>query len=221
MTAAIVAHRGFSARHLENTVAAIRAALRVGVDFVEVDVHETRDGKLVVFHDRRLNRICRVPGRVRDMTLREMKALNPQIPSLRQVLRMCRGRAGVVVEIKRADPRKVAAEIDRCGMTDEVIVLARSLRYLAEVAAVSPGIRRFALVTAGPPCAFPVEVHGLAVPQRMIRTAADVRRLRRCGLELFVWTVNRRARMKRLIAWGVDGLITDWPDRAKSVLARV
>ena len=71
----IIAHRGFSGRYPENTLAAVRAALDLGVDFVEIDVHETRDGEVIVFHDYRLKRICRVRGRVRDKTLAEIKAI--------------------------------------------------------------------------------------------------------------------------------------------------
>ena len=62
----VIAHRGFSGRYPENTLAAIRAAIQLGVDLVEIDVHETADGRLIVFHDYRLNRICGVSGRVRD-----------------------------------------------------------------------------------------------------------------------------------------------------------
>src|SRR5664280_490941 len=107
----IIAHRGFSGRYPENTLTAVRAALDLGVDFVEIDVHETRDGELIVFHDYRLYRICRVRGRVRDKTLAEIKRLNRQVPTLAEVLQMCRGKARVLIEIKGADPRKVAAVI--------------------------------------------------------------------------------------------------------------
>src|ERR1039458_5631916 len=82
----IIAHRGFSSRYLENTLTSVDAALRLGVDLVEIDVQETRDGELIVFHDYRLRRICGVRGRVRDKTLAEIRRLNPQVPTLRQVL---------------------------------------------------------------------------------------------------------------------------------------
>src|ERR1035438_9941021 len=95
----IIAHRGFSSRYLENTLASVRAALQLGVDLVEIDVQETRDGELIVFHDYRLRRICGVRGRVRDKTLAEIRRLNPQVPTLRHVLCACRGKARVLTEI--------------------------------------------------------------------------------------------------------------------------
>ena len=73
----IIAHRGFSGRYPENTLASVRAALQLGVDFVEIDVQETRDGELIVFHDYRLRRICGVRGRVRDKTLAEIQRAEP------------------------------------------------------------------------------------------------------------------------------------------------
>ena len=203
----IIAHRGFSSRYPENTLPAIRAALKLGVDMVEIDVHETRDGRIVVFHDYRLNRLCGVPGRVRDKTLREL----PGIPTLEQVLKTCRGRARVLIEIKRADPAKVAGVIERLGMRRQVIVFSMSERIMRELPA---GIPRFGLATRN--LKFDAPVTGLGVNRRLIRSRADVRRLHRRGLQVFVWTVNRRKEMERLMAWGVDGLITNYPDRAIS-----
>src|SRR5580700_6515840 len=123
----IIAHRGFSSRYPENTLASVDAALQLGVDFVEIDVQETGDGELIVFHDYRLNRICGGRGRVRHKTLAEIQQLNPQVPTLREVLTTCRGRTRVLIEIKRADPRKVAELIAKLHMEREVIVFALSV----------------------------------------------------------------------------------------------
>jgi glycerophosphoryl diester phosphodiesterase len=220
MTPAIIAHRGFSSRHVENTMPAFRAALELGVDFVEVDVHETRDGELVIFHDYRLNRICGVRRRVCDATLAEMKRLNPTIPTLREVLTLCRGKARVLVEIKRADPRKVAAQIEARRMEREVIVFALSMRRMKEFAAANPRIPRFALVAGRLPHKLPFDAEGIGASRRLIRSRGDVERIHRRGWKLFVWTVNRRCEMERLAEWGADGIITNYPDRAKSCLAR-
>lgn len=201
---------------------AIRAALRFGVDFVEVDVHETRDGKLIVFHDFRLDRICGVPGRVRDRTLADIQRLNPSIPTLAEVLCVCRGRARVLVEIKRADPRKVAEQIVKSGMKHRVIVFGLSQARMKIFAEAVPGVSRFALVAKRLPRSpreLPFTVAGIGAGRQLICSRADVARIHRQGWKLFVWTVNRRADMERLLSWGVDGLITNYPDRAKSCLA--
>ena len=218
----IIAHRGFSSRYTENTLPAIRAALRLGVDYVEVDVHETRDGELVVFHDYRLDRLCGVPGRLRDKTLAELQRINPAIPTLREVLRVCRGKARVLIEIKRADPRQVAALVQALGMERQVIVFALSPQRMQVLATVNPRIPRFALVARRLPssaCPLPFTMAGIGASHRLITSRAVVARLHRCGWKLFVWTVNRRAAIERFRAWGVDGIITNHPDRAQSCLA--
>ena len=218
----IIAHRGFSGCYVENTMPSIRAAIQLGVDCIEVDVHETRDGKFVIFHDYRLDRLCGVPGRVCDKTLAELKRLNPSIPTLAQVLRACRGKARILVEIKRADPRKVAALIAKAKMEGEVIVFALSLPRMKTFAAAAPHVSRFALVARRLPRnahELTVTVEGIGASRLLIRSRSDVARVHRHGWKLFVWTVNRRRDMERLAEWGVDGIITNYPDRAKSWLA--
>ena len=228
----IIAHRGFSGRYPENTLAAIRAALAVGVDFVEIDVHETRDGELIVFHDYRLNRMCGVRGRVRDKTLAAIKRLHPRVPTLAEVLRVCRGRARVLVEIKRADPRKVAALITKLRMEREVIVFSLSVPRMKAFAAAAPRVTRFGLIAhhfrpslhalrLGGQVRSTLNVNGLGLSRRLVTSPRVVREIHRRGWKLFVWTVNRESEMEKLARWGVDGLITNHPDRAKSCLARL
>jgi glycerophosphoryl diester phosphodiesterase len=221
----IIAHRGFSSRYLENTLAAVRAALELGVDFVEIDVQETRDGALIVFHDYRLNRICGGHGRVRHKTLAEIQRLNPQVPTLREVLSACKGKAQVLIEIKRADPRKVAGLVAKLRMEREVVVFSLSVARMKQLAAADPGIPRFGLIARNPLWAMArlkaaVAVEGLGISRRLITSPRVVRRIHRRGWKVFVWTVNREAEMKKLASWGVDGIITNHPDRAKSCLAR-
>jgi glycerophosphoryl diester phosphodiesterase len=221
----LIAHRGFSGRYLENTLASVRAALTLGVDFVEIDVQETRDGELIMFHDYRLNRICGVRGRVRDKTLAEIKRLNPQVPMLREVLHACRGQARVLLEIKRADPRKVAAVIARSRMEAEVTVFSLSVPRLRVFAAAAPRVRRFGLIARRLFLSLrafrsPLTVDGLGLSRHLVTSPRVVRRLHRRGWKVFVWTVNREVEMKKLAGWGVDGIITNHPDVAKSCLAR-
>ena len=220
----IIAHRGFSGRYAENTLASVRGALKLGVDFVEIDVQETCDGELIVFHDYRLNRICGVRGRVCDKTLPEIRRGNPQVPTLREVLHACRRRARVLIEIKRADPHKVAAVISETRMENEVIVFSLSIRRMNEFAAENARIPRFGLVARRLPLAMTrlraVGIEGIGVSRRIVRSQRVVRRIHNRGWKLFVWTVNREAEMRKLARWGVDGIITNHPDLAKSCLAQ-
>ena len=221
----IIAHRGFSGRYPENTLAAVRAAIDLGVDFVEIDVHETRDGELIVFHDYRLNRICGVPGRVQDKTLAEIRRSNRQVPTLAKVLRKCRGKVRVLIEIKGADPRKVAAVIVKQCMERDVIVFSLSIPRLKAFAEAAPYITRFGLIARNldPQIArlkSAVSVRGLGLSRRLLTSPRVVQDIHRRGWKFFVWTVNREVEVRKLARWGVDGIITNYPDRAKSCLAR-
>jgi len=215
----VIAHRGFSGRYPENTLAAIRAALDLGVDFVEIDVHQTRDRELIVFHDYRLNRICGVPGRVCDKTWAQIRRLKQQVPTLAEVLRLCRGKAEVLIEIKRADPRKIATMIRKLHMEGEVIVFSLSIPRLKAFAAAAPGITRFGLVARNWASSLLAlrssgAVRGIGLSRRLVTSPSVVQELHRRGWKVFVWTVNRQSEMKRLARYGVDGLITNHPDLA-------
>lgn len=194
----VIAHRGFSSRYPENTMAAIRAAIRLGVDMVEVDVQQTRDGELVVFHDYRLDRVYGVHKRVRDAWRREL----PQAPTLEEVLRL---KFPLLVEIKGADAEKVRAAI---GDRADVIVFSIRNRKTEGFP------NRFGLYARR--VEFPPGIGGLGLNRRLV-TPAVVKRAHDRGLKLFVWTVNRPDEMRRLRDWGVDGLITDHPDIALAV----
>jgi glycerophosphoryl diester phosphodiesterase len=204
----IIAHRGWSARYPENTMSAIRAAIRLGVDMVEIDVQETRDGELVVFHDYRLDRIYSKHKRVCEALRKEL----PDAPTLREVLRL---RFPLLIEIKGANGAKVAREIKRCQMVREVIVFSIKPQRMVELMKANPTIPRFGLAVSKPRSHVPVR--GWGVSRHLIRTRSDVAKLHRHG-KLFVWTVNQADEMRRLADWGVDGLITNHPDRARSNL---
>jgi glycerophosphoryl diester phosphodiesterase len=200
----IIAHRGWSGRYPENTLAAVGAAIRLGVDMVEVDVQQTRDGELVVFHDYRLDRIYGVHKRVRDALRSEM----PGAPTLAQVLRL---NFPLLVEIKGADPEKVCALVR--GRKDVIVfsVHPGKVRRLS-------GVTRFGLAARNPESKIETlkPVSGWALSRRIVSPAL-VRRLHRRGLRVFVWTVNRASEMRKFAAWGVDGLITDHPEVALKV----
>lgn len=218
----VIAHRGFSSRSPENTLASFRAAIEVPVDFIEVDVQQTVDGKLAVFHDMQLRRLCGIQGRVSQTTLARMRQCKSDIPTLAEALRAVRGKCRLLIEMKTADGMKVARAIERAGMVEQVIVFSFSTEQLQQVAMTNPEIRRFGLLAGdlGPSLqqiSSTVEVEGIGVGNRLLKTAADVRRLHKRIGEVFVWTVNQASRMAELGAWGVDGIITNRPDLARNL----
>ena len=132
----VIAHRGFSGAAPENTLAAVRAAIEVGADMVEIDVTLTSDGHIVVIHDETLDRTTTGSGRVSDFTLTELQRLDAggwfaprfageRIPTLDQVLDEIEGRILLNVEIKseaveRGIVTKVASAIRKRGMMEQL-----------------------------------------------------------------------------------------------------
>lgn len=119
----VAAHRGWSGKYPENTVEAFRAALELGVDQIETDVHLTRDGELVLIHDDTLDRTTNGTGRVSDYTLAELKALDAgswkgaefagcRIPTLRELMELVKDHPTMTLDIELKEyPTQVGEEV--------------------------------------------------------------------------------------------------------------
>jgi glycerophosphoryl diester phosphodiesterase len=242
------AHRGGALLWPENSLLAFRNALALGADFLELDVHLTRDGEVVVIHDPTLERTTTGTGPVRLRTLAELGALRlkerggavleERVPTLDQVVALAAaGKRQLLVEIKTDERRqrypgieeKVLAVLDRHRFVPLTVVMAfegetwrrvRQLRSEARVAALYS-----ARALPGPAVGPELEVLGRAgvafvgLEQELV-TAEVARQARLAGLTLGVWTVNDRDAIARFIAQGVGVVITDRPDLAKELLGR-
>lgn len=122
----VIAHRGAHAAAAENTLAAIEAAIELGCDYVEVDLRTTRDGELVLMHDRMVDRTTNGEGAVEDLTLSQIRALtvgkNEKVPTFEETLKLCRGKIKVYIDNKTAQPAAVVATVKRHKMIEDVIV---------------------------------------------------------------------------------------------------
>ena len=221
---AIIAHRGASADHPENTVAAFRAAGPLGANWVELDVRRTVDGALAVHHDARL------PDGRAIVELAEAE-LPLSVPSLAEALEACRP-LGVNVEIKNlpqdvdfdataALVEPVVAAINACSQP----IIVSSFhgptldRVRAVDASVATGLLTFDLrdpartvndaVVAGHVALHPFD---RTVTHELVDLVHDA------GLTINVWTVDDPARIEELAEMGVDGIVTNVPDVAAAVL---
>jgi glycerophosphoryl diester phosphodiesterase len=229
----VLAHRGARERAPENTIAAFTVALEQGADGVELDVHRTADGQVVVHHD------AEAPGLgvLAHLPFDEIRVARPEIPTLVEALDVCVGRV-VNVEIKilpgdadfdayeRTAELVVETLMDR-GRTDRVIISSFSLATVDRVRELDADIPTAFIVMFGIDPLEAVELcvergHGALHPNLWLlgnETAAQVaERAHAHGLQVNVWTVNDADEMRRLEAAGVDGLITDVPDVALGAL---
>ncbi len=195
----MIAHRGASWDLPENTLPAFERAIEVGADYVEFDVHADTDGRLVVTHD---------PPRA------------PGSPSLEEVLDLCHGRIGVMVELKTPGRYRRHNLVGRtlALLNGDAVVVCFQRAALEEARRLRPGIRTVQHVGFGVSirAAADAWAAGFWNERTTPRSLAAARRL---GLETTVYTVNEPARMLELAALGVTGIFTDRPDLALRTLA--
>ena len=151
-TVVVIAHRGEHNHHPENTIPAYKAAIKLGADFVEVDVRTTKDGKIVIMHDSTVNRTTNGHGAIRDMTFHQIMNLDagmkfgPQfrgtrVPTLNQVLRLAEGHIGIYLDCKAIKPSVLVAAIDRYHMESHVVIYGYSMGFLKAVQKLRPDFR--------------------------------------------------------------------------------
>lgn len=245
----VIGHRGAAAVAPENTLPSFRHAREVGADAVELDLHCSRDGELVVIHDDTLERTTDGAGEVERLTLEELRAFDAgyrfspdggrtrpyrarevRIPTLREVLDEV-GDLPVVAEIKSARAGEAMGAWLRDRPERDRILVGGFERVHVEPAgrharwrcAYQDELRAYVLlgkIGLGRP--FAPAVDAAMVPERRgplrIVTRRFVRQAHADGLGVFVWTVNRPDDMRRLLAWGVDGLVSDAPGRARRIV---
>lgn len=231
----IWAHRGARRTAPENTLPAFRRALEMGADGIELDVHRSRDGRLVVIHDFSLAHTTDGRGLCTDYTAEELAQLDAgshfgrafagtPIPTLDDVLDLVDGRCTINVEIKSESPDGgdaaplVAGTIRARNLYDRVVVSSFNpvtliqMRWLDPEIALGllfdqplPPFLRRAWFT---PILQPQAIH----PEAGLVDAGLMEWARRQGCAVNVWTVNDAHEARRLAALGVDALITDVPD---------
>jgi glycerophosphoryl diester phosphodiesterase len=229
VTCLIIAHRGASAERPENTLAAFRRARARRADGLELDVRVTRDGVPVVFHDAGLFRLTGVHGRIAARTWPELKKLRVHgaepIPRLTEVLRFARGHTLVQIEMKSGTQVAPVVRAIRAARAAQWVILASfSSGLLRTARRLAPAVPRM-LITEGrrAPAVLVrrlalLGATGLSVNHRAVRSAAWVQYFQSRGYTVWCWTVNDRARMRRLAAWGVDAILSDNPALLRGLL---
>jgi glycerophosphoryl diester phosphodiesterase len=219
-----IGHRGAAGHAPENTLAAIQKGIALGIDFAEIDVRRTADGVLVVLHDETVNRTTDGKGRVDRLSLQDVKKFDAgngeQIPTLEEVLRITAGRAGLMLELKVKGVAQQAVEAVRgAGFRDPVIYASFLHDELTHVRAVDPGASHMMLFGRLPqaPVARAIE-HG---PSHVgLRHDTATRRLveafHRAGLLVFVYTADSPGDIQHALSVGVDGVISNFPERITS-----
>ena len=238
----IIAHRGGSNLAPENTMAAFQNALNLGVDMIEIDIEQTFDSVVVVIHDTKVDRTTNGKGKVDSLTYSYIKTLDAgswydsrfkgeKISTLEEVLQAVNGKATVLIEIKSGDElypgieKRTVEAIQRFNAHSWTIVQSFNKKTVERVKILDNKIITYYLLGRN----FKSYYHalqaknkkneiqeflydGIAVHYSMLN-AASVDSIKQMGLGVFTWTVDEEEDMTKMIEYGVDGIITDSPDK--------
>lgn len=229
----LIAHRGASGHAPENTLAAFRMALAMGAKAIELDVHQSRDHRLVVIHDNDTRRTGRRPGRVKDLSFAQLQGIDcgswfhgsfkgERIPFLEEVLDLCEGKAEVHVELKKGSAlypgieERVVDLIQKRKAWETTLVSSFDHQALVMVRWLDARIRigyllgMTSLRTAYKEMA-DLKAESLNLSQRQI-DARKVKAAHEKGLRVLVYTVNTAKDLDRLDKMGVDGVFCNYPE---------
>jgi len=238
MKTMIQAHRGASAYWPENTIKAFSAAIEQGADCVELDVHLSKDGEIVVAHDFRLERVSNGSGYISDHTLAELKALDfgklaadkggeYRIPALSEVFSLVKPSSLTInIELKTTErlypelPEKLIALTREFDMEERVIYSSFNHYSLVHLKKINPKAKIALLYELGmiDPWVYANYVKAYAIHPHYYVIMALPETVRLChenGIKVNVWTVDENAVIKKMLECGVDGIITNKPDVAR------
>jgi glycerophosphoryl diester phosphodiesterase len=216
----VIAHRGFSGKHPENTLRSFRAAEELGVDMVECDVHASADGQLAVIHDATLDRTTNGSGPVAARTMTELRALDAgegeRIPTLEELLDAVS--CPVVVEVKAqgALGPLLALYRDKPSLRDRLWPISFAHPLIKALTDEIPDLVAGVLYAG-----IPVEPWTLAqaagarilLPALETATREEVEAAHRHRLYYSVWTADTKEQLRYARDIGVDGVATNFPDR--------
>ena len=230
----IIAHRGFSSIAPENTLIAFQKAIDCKADYFELDVRKTQNGSIVVIHDSSVNRTSSndSKGEIAKMTYNDLSAVkvgypakfgdqyeNEKIPNLREALELAKGKIKVCIEIKVYGVEKEVLKIvNDLGMNDDVIIFSFYYPVLAKIRELDKTIPILFLKGTADKMTIEyakvIQSTAIGVGNGTSITKEYLDYAHMNGIEVWKWTVNEEDEMQQLIELGIDGLITNFPDKA-------
>jgi glycerophosphoryl diester phosphodiesterase len=222
----LIAHRGDPSHALENSLEAVRRALSIPADMIEIDIRKSRDNCLYVMHDERTGRTCDRDLTVEDSLSDDISKIRLKngepVPTLTDVLGLVAGRAGLNVEIKSDGAGALtAAHIVGSGYQGDVVISSFKDREVADARRVMPAALAggifddFALADLA---TYRSRGYGLISLRRRAVTRELVAACHDRKIKVFVWTVDDEAEMRKFIEWGVDGIYSNRPAVLRKVM---
>ena len=232
----ITSHRGYSSAAPENTLPAFQLAIDHGSDRAELDVQMTKDGVVMVTHDTSLRRCTGRSANIYDLTYDEVRKLDAgrwfdarfsktQIPTLEEVLDLCKGRIQLNIEIKpSAATPDLEAETVRIihekGFENDCVITSQSYETLCRVKELDPGIVTGYILALGAGSYYDLPAADFFSVEATFITSGMVQQIHKRDKTISAWTVNREEDASRMLSLGVDDIITDQPEMVQQLLLK-
>jgi glycerophosphoryl diester phosphodiesterase len=224
----VIGHRGAMGHETENSLASIQKAMDLNVDMIEIDVFRIESGEIVVFHDDRVERLTNGGGRIEEYNIVDLSQLrldgNYKIPMLQDVLKLVNHRTRLNIELKGRNTADrvnfiINSYIKNQGWkSGDFLISSFKWDELREIRKINPGIPIAILTEENPLEAIPVarELGAESVnPDFKTLDMANVTALHDAGFKVYTWTVNDASDIALMKELGVDGIFTNYPERAR------
>ncbi|PIB38244.1 glycerophosphodiester phosphodiesterase [Maribacter sp. 4G9] len=224
----VIGHRGAMGHETENTLASVQKAMDLGVDMIEIDVFKIQSGEIVVFHDETVDELTNGPGKIEEYNIFDLSKLivngGHKIPMLQDVLKLIDNKVALNIELKgdkTADKVNYIMNyyIEKKGWSPENFIIS-SFKWdeLREMRKLNPTVQIAVLTEDNPVDAIPVakEVNAVAInPYYKNLDMESAKKIRKAGFKINVWTVNEDFDIDAMKKIGVDGIITNYPERVR------
>lgn len=222
----VIGHRGAMGHETENTLASIEKAIELGVDMIEIDVFKIKSGETVVFHDEDVERLTDSIGNIEDYNFEDLQKLtligNHKIPTLQEVLNVIDKKVQLNIELKGSNTADRVNFImnyyikEKGWPIDKFIISSFKWDELQAMRALNTQVPIAILVFGDPLNALEIgkELQAVAInPYFEDLTLENVNEIKKAGFKIYPWTVNEPEEIEAVERLGVDGIITNYPER--------
>ncbi|WP_247096051.1 glycerophosphodiester phosphodiesterase family protein [Arenibacter sp. S6351L] len=222
----VIGHRGAMGHETENTLASIQKAIDLGVDMIEIDVFKIKSGETVVFHDEEVERLTDSIGNIEDYNFEDLQKLtligNHKIPTLQDVLNLIDKKVQLNIELKGANTADRVNFImnyyvkEKGWPMDKFIISSFRWDELKTMRTLNAQVPIAILVYGDPLTALEIgkELQAVAInPYFEDLTLENVNEIKKAGFKIYPWTVNEPEEIEAVERLGVDGIITNYPER--------
>ncbi|HAH55766.1 MAG TPA: glycerophosphodiester phosphodiesterase [Flavobacterium sp.] len=215
-----IGHRGAKGYQPENTLVSFQKAIDLNVDGIELDVHLSSDGEIIVIHDETIDRTTNGKGFVNQLTTLDLKKY--EIPTLIEVLELINQNCFINIELKGNGTAKPVVDLishyiaDKNWISTDFLVSSFDWKMLEEVHLVNPKIRIGVLTeeSISAALAFAKKIKAFSIhPDYRLLSKENVALMQENGFEVYAWTVNSNSAIQKIKSFNVNGIISDFPDR--------